>query len=61
MLQSSGPITKRITKKTLAKHHLADRFEDLVKGEFFNGAFKKSFIFSHESPDRKLLFPSITG
>jgi len=61
MLQSFGPITKQITKKPLTKHHLGDRFEDLMKGEFFNGAFKKSFVFSHESPNRKQLCPSITG
>jgi hypothetical protein len=61
MLQGSCPITKQIAKKTSTKHHLGDRFEDLMKGEFFNGAFKKSFMLCHESPNRKQLFPSITG
>ncbi len=61
MLQGSGVITKQISKKTLTRHHLGDRFEDLTKGEFFNEAFKKSFMLCHESPNRKPLSPSITG
>jgi len=61
MLQASGSITKQTSKKTLSKHHLGDRSEDLMKGEFFNGAFKKSFMLCRESPNRKQLFLSITG
>lgn len=61
MLQSFGPMTKQIRKKSLTKYHLGGRFEDLVKEEFFNGAFKKSFMLCHESPNRKQLSPSITG
>ena len=61
MLQGSGPITKQMSKKILTRHHLGDRFEDLMKGEFFNGGFKKSFMLYHDSPNRKQLFPSITG
>ncbi len=61
MLRGSGPITKQIARKTLTKHRLGDRFDDLTKEEFFNGAFKKSFMLCHESPNRKQLFPSITG
>jgi len=61
MLQGSGPITKQIAKRTPTKHSLGDRFEDLAKGEFFNGAFRKTFTLCHESPSRKQLFPSITG
>jgi hypothetical protein len=61
MLQGSDPISKQISKKTLSKYHFGDRFEDLTKEEFFNGAFKKSFMLCHEPPNRKPLFPSITG
>jgi hypothetical protein len=61
MLQGSVPITKKITKKTLTRHHPGDRFEDLTKGEFFNGAFRKSLMLSHESPIRQPLFPWVTG
>ena len=51
MLRGSGPITKQIARKTLTKHRLGDRFDDLTKEEFFNGAFKKSFMLCHESPN----------
>lgn len=61
MLQGSGPFTKKISKKTSTRHHPGDRFEDLTKGEFFNGAFRKSLMLSHESPTRRQLFPWITG
>ena len=61
MLHGSSPIIQQITKKTSIKHHLGNRFEDLMKRDFFNGAFKKSFMLCHESPNRKQLFPSITG
>jgi hypothetical protein len=61
MFQGSGTITKQTTRKTSTKHHLGGRFEDLMKEEFFNGAFRKSFKLCHESPNRKQLFPSITG
>jgi hypothetical protein len=61
MLHGSGPITKQIAKKNSTRHHLGDHFEGLMKGEFFNGAFKKTFVLCHESPNRKPLFPSMTG
>jgi hypothetical protein len=61
VLHGYGPITKKISKKTLTKHHPGDRFEDLMRGEFFNGAFKKSLLLSHESPTGKQSFPSLTG
>jgi hypothetical protein len=61
MLHGSSSITKKISKKALTKHHPGDRFEDLMKEEFFNGAFRKSLLISHEGPTRKKLFPLITG
>jgi len=61
MLQGSGLITKKIIKKTLTRHHPGDRFEDLMKREFFNGAFRKSLMLSHEFPTRQPIFPWITG
>ena len=61
MVHGSDSASKKSLKRTLAKHHPGDRFEDLVKGEFFNGAFKKSLLLSHENPHRKLHFPMITG
>jgi len=61
MLHGSGLISKKTSKKTLTKHHPGDRFDDLMKAEFFNGAFKKNLLLSHECPTRKLLFPLITG
>jgi serine protease Do len=60
MLYGSGLITKKISRKTLIKHHPADRFDNLMGGEFFNGAFKKNLLLSHEGPTRKQLFPLIT-
>ena len=61
MLQGSNPITKKITKKNSIKHHPGGRFQDLSGGEFFNGAFRKSLMLSHESPIRKQLLPWLTG
>jgi len=61
MLYGSGSITKKISIKTLIKHPPGDRFDNLMRGEFFNGAFKKILLLSHESPTRKQLFPLITG
>ncbi len=61
MVHSSNSISKKSSKRTLMKHHPEDRFEDLMKGEFFNGAFKKSLLLSHEGPPRKQQFPLITG
>ena len=52
---------KKISKKTLLKDSPGDRFEDLMKGEFFNGAFKKNLLILHEHPTRKDAFPVITG
>jgi hypothetical protein len=57
MLNGSGPITKKITRKTLIKHPHGDCFDNLMKGEFFNVAFKKSLLLSHERPAKKQLFP----
>jgi hypothetical protein len=57
----STPNTKKISKKASTKHHPGDRFQDLMGGDFFNGAFRKSLLLSHESPTRKQLFPWITG
>jgi hypothetical protein len=57
VLQESGPITKKTTKKTSPKHHPGDRLQGLLAGEFFNGVFKKTLMVSHESPFRKQLFP----
>ncbi len=61
MVHSSDSFSKKSSKRTLMKHHPGDRFEDLMKGEFFNGAFKKSLLLSHESAPRKQQFPLITG
>ena len=61
VLYGSGPVTKKISKKTLIKHRPGDRFDDLMRGEFFNGAFKKSLLVSHEWPTRKQLFPPLMG
>lgn len=61
MLYGSGSITKKISRKTLIKHPSGDRFDNLVRGEFFNGAFKKTLLLSHEWSARKQLFPLLTG
>ncbi len=61
MVHSSNSVAKKGSKKTLTKHHPGDRFEDLLKGEFFNGAFKKSLLLSHEGPSRRQQFSLITG
>jgi hypothetical protein len=61
MVHGSDSVTRKSLKSTLTKHHPDDRFEDLLKREFFNGAFKKSLLVSHESPPRKQQFSLITG
>jgi hypothetical protein len=61
MASDSGPLLKKISKKTFIKHPPRDRFEDLMEGEFFNGAFKKSLLIRHERPTQKDIFPVITG
>jgi hypothetical protein len=61
MVHGLSPTPKKISKKTLTKHHARDRFEDLVEGEFFNRAFKKSLLIFHGCPTRKDAFPVITG
>ncbi|MBP1698536.1 MAG: hypothetical protein H6Q41_3724 [Deltaproteobacteria bacterium] len=61
MAHASGSILKRISKKRLIKPSTRDRFEDLVEGEFYNGAFKKNLLIFHECPSRKGAFPVITG
>ena len=61
MVHGSDSVSKKSSKRTLTKHHTGDRCEDLMKGEFFNGAFKRSLLLSHESPPRKQQFPFITG
>jgi len=61
MVHGSGSTPKKISKKTLTKRQPRDRFEDLMEGEFLNGAFKKSLLILHERPTRKDVFPVITG
>ena len=61
MVHGSDSVSKKSLKSTLANHHSGDHFKDLMKGEFFNGAFKRSLLLSHESPPRKQQFPFITG
>jgi hypothetical protein len=61
MVHGLSPTPKTISKKTLTKRYTRDRFEDLMEGEFFNGAFKKSLLIFHDSPARKDVFPVITG
>jgi hypothetical protein len=61
MVHGFNSVTKNGLKRTMTKHRPGNRFEDLMKGEFFNGAFKKSLLLSHESPLRKQPFPFITG
>jgi hypothetical protein len=61
MVYGSGPITKKISKKTLTKHHPGVRLEDSMREEFFNSVLKKNLMPSHECLTRKQLAPSITG
>ena len=61
MVHTSGSTLKKISKKTLIKSPTRDRSEDLVEGEFYNGAFKKNLLIFHECPTRKGTFPVITG
>jgi hypothetical protein len=61
MVYTFGLITKKISTKTLTRHHPGDRFKDLMGGDFFNGAFKKNPQLSHECSARKQLFPLLTG
>jgi hypothetical protein len=60
MLHGSDSIPKKL-RKTLNKRHTKDCFDDLMKGEFFNGAFKKSLLIFHECPSRREGSPVITG
>jgi hypothetical protein len=61
MVHGFGSTLKKISKKTLIKPSPRDRFEDLMEGEFFNGAFKKNLVILHECPTRKGAFSVITG
>ncbi len=61
MVHGSDSVTKRNLRRILTRHYPGDRFDDLMRGEFYNGAFKKSLLLSHESPLRKQHFPFITG
>lgn len=61
MLQDTVRIAKKITRKTFIRHYPGDHVEDLMKREFFNGAFRKSLTLSHESPAREPLLHCITG
>ena len=61
MVYGSDSIPEKVLKKTLMKHPARDCFDDLMKGEFFNGAFKRSPLIFHESPTRRDLSPVITG
>jgi len=61
MVRGYQSSLKKISKDTLIKHPPRDRFGDLMKGEFFNGAFKKNLLILHEHPTRKDAFPVITG
>ena len=47
MVHGSGSTPKKISKKTLTKRPTGDRFEDLMEGEFLNGAFKKILLSLH--------------
>jgi hypothetical protein len=61
MAHASWSTLKKISKKSLIKPPTRDRFEDLVEGEFYNGAFKKNLLIFHECPTRKGAFSVITG
>jgi hypothetical protein len=61
MVHASGSTLRKISKKSLIKPPPRDRFEDLVEGEFYNGAFKKNLRIFHECPTRKGAFSVITG
>jgi len=61
MVHGSGSTLIRISKKTLIKYPVRDRFEDLTEREFFNGALKKSLLIFHERPAQKEAFPVFTG
>ena len=55
MVYRSDPITKKITKEIVTKHHLEARFEVLMREEFFNLAPKESLLLCQECPIRKQL------
>ncbi len=61
MVHGYGSPPKKISKKALIKHSARGRFEDIMEGEFFNGAFKKNLLIFHERPALKDAFPVITG
>lgn len=61
MVHGSDSVSKKSIKKTLPKHYPGDRSADFMRGEFYNGALKKSLLLSHESPPIKQKFPLITG
>ena len=61
MVHGSDSIPKKVLRKTLNKRHTKDCFDDLMKGELFNGAFKKSLLIFHECPPRREVSPVITG
>jgi hypothetical protein len=61
MVHDPGSTLKKISKKTFLKPSPRDRSEDLMEGEFYNGAFKRNLLIFHECPTRKSVLSVITG
>jgi hypothetical protein len=61
MAHGSESTLKKISKKTLLKPSPRNRSEDLMEGEFYNGAFKRNLLIFHERPTQKSVLSVITG
>jgi len=61
MVHGSDSIPKKVLRKASNKRHTRDCLDDLLKGEFFNGAFKRSLPILHDCPPRRDVSSVITG
>ncbi len=50
MVHGFDSVSKKILRKVLNKRPSEDCFEERIRGEFFNGAFKKTLLIFHECP-----------
>jgi hypothetical protein len=61
MVQNSGSIAKKISKRIVTRFYFDGHFENPIKEDFFNLAFKKNLIVFHERPSSGKPALLITG
>ena len=61
MVHGSNSIPKKVLRKTPERPHPRDCFDNLMRAEFFNGAFRRSLLIVHECQARRNGPSVITG